>query len=286
MDRFDKFTDDARRALTSAQDEAQRFNHHYIGTEHILLGLIREPDGLAARVLQNLNIDAADARTAVESIIGRGDRPVGGEVGLTPRAKRVIEWAIEEARQLEHREINDGHLLLGLVREERGIAALVLESLGVGLDALRHEIHAEIGAAGASRTPRIGAGPGRGRRLISSGSSWEPRIGFSRAVRIGNRVVVAGTAPIWPDGSCDPDPERQARRCLEIIEAALAEAGAALSDVIRTRIYLTNADDADAVGRAHAAVFGDIRPASTMVVVAGFLDPRWRVEIEAEAQIG
>jgi enamine deaminase RidA (YjgF/YER057c/UK114 family) len=123
------------------------------------------------------------------------------------------------------------------------------------------------------------------RRRISSGSPWEPTIGFSRAVRVGDRVLVAGTAPVWPDGSCDPDPEAQAERCLEIIAAALAEAGASPTDVVRTRIFLTDPVVADAVGRAHAAVFGEIRPASTIVVVSALLDPRWVVEIEAEAVV-
>jgi enamine deaminase RidA (YjgF/YER057c/UK114 family) len=121
------------------------------------------------------------------------------------------------------------------------------------------------------------------RQRVASGSPFEKTIGFSRAVRAGNRVVVAGTAPIWPDGSCDPDPEVQARRCLEIITTALAEAGAGPEHVIRTRQYLTDARYADAVGRAHGAVFGEIRPASTMIVVAALLDSRWKVEIEAEA---
>ena len=95
MDRFDKFTDRARKVLTLAQDEAQRFNHNYIGTEHLLLGLVREGEGVAARVLENMNVELPKVRTAVEFIIGRGDRPVVGEVGLTPRAKRVIELAKE-----------------------------------------------------------------------------------------------------------------------------------------------------------------------------------------------
>jgi len=123
------------------------------------------------------------------------------------------------------------------------------------------------------------------RRRISSGSPFEPKVGFSRAVRTGNRVLVSGTAPIWPDGSCDPDPEVQARRCLEIILAALREAGAGPEHVVGTRMYVTRAEDGDAVGRAHGAMFRDVRPASTLVVVAGLLDPRWKVEIEAEAII-
>ena len=122
------------------------------------------------------------------------------------------------------------------------------------------------------------------RTRITSGSPYERRIGFSRAIAVDGRVLVAGTAPVWPDGSCDDDPHVQARRCLEIIERALGDAGATLAQVVRTRMFLTDAADADAVGRAHGEVFGDTRPASTMVVVKALLDPRWKVEIEAEAQ--
>ena len=124
------------------------------------------------------------------------------------------------------------------------------------------------------------------RRLVASGSPYEPVIGFSRAVRVGDRVLVSGTAPIWPDGSCDPDPEAQAARCLEIILTALAEAGASPEHVVRTRMYVLDPADWEAVGRAHGAVFAEVRPVSTMVVVAALLDPRWRVEIEAEALLG
>ncbi len=127
--------------------------------------------------------------------------------------------------------------------------------------------------------------PDDGCQLISSGSPFERTIGFSRAVRIGDRILVAGTAPIWPDGSCPPGVDAQARRCLEIIEAALAEAGGSMTSVVRTRMYLTDAADADAVGRVHGEVFADVRPAATMVIVAGLLDARWRVEIEAEAEV-
>ena len=139
-DRFDRFTDRARKVLTLAQDEAQRFNHNYIGTEHLLLGLVREGEGVAAKVLENLSVELAKVRQAVEFIIGRGERPVLGEIGLTPRAKKVIELAIDEARRLGHNYIGTEHLLLGLVREEGGIASGVLESLGVSLDKVRHEV--------------------------------------------------------------------------------------------------------------------------------------------------
>ena len=121
------------------------------------------------------------------------------------------------------------------------------------------------------------------RQRISSGSPYEPSVGFSRALRVGTNIYVSGTAPIWPDGSCDPDPEIQARRCLEIILDALAQAGASAKHVVRTRMFLTDPSYADAVGRAHAAVFGEVRPAATMVVIRGMLDPRWKIEIEADA---
>jgi hypothetical protein len=139
-DHFGKFTDGARQVLTLALDESQRLNHNYLGTEHFLLGLIRGEEGIAAQALRNLGLELEKVRIAVEFIIGRGDRPVVGEVGLTPRAKRVIELAIDESGRLGHDYIGTEHLLLGLIREGEGIAAGVLESLGVGLDRARAEV--------------------------------------------------------------------------------------------------------------------------------------------------
>jgi enamine deaminase RidA (YjgF/YER057c/UK114 family) len=124
------------------------------------------------------------------------------------------------------------------------------------------------------------------RKRVASGSLYEPVIGFSRAVVAGNHVAVSGTAPIMPDGGEPPaDAYGQAKRCLEIIGAALAEAGAGFADVVRTRTYLVDAGEWQEIGRAHGEVFTEVRPASTMVVVAGLLDPRWRVEMEADAII-
>jgi enamine deaminase RidA (YjgF/YER057c/UK114 family) len=123
------------------------------------------------------------------------------------------------------------------------------------------------------------------RQRISSGSPYEPAIGFSRAVRVGDRVLVSGTGPVWPDGSCPDDAAAQARRCFDIALAALTEAGAAPEHVVRTRMFLTSVEDAGAVSAVHGEIFGSVRPAATMVVVAGLLDPRWKVEIEAEAVI-
>jgi enamine deaminase RidA (YjgF/YER057c/UK114 family) len=121
------------------------------------------------------------------------------------------------------------------------------------------------------------------RQRISSGAPWEESIGYCRAVRVGDRVLVSGTAPVWPDGSCDPDPGAQARRCLEIIVDALREAGAGPEHVVRTRMYVTSREVGEVVGGVHGEVFGDVRPVSTMVVISGLLDPRFQVEIEAEA---
>ena len=116
----------------------------------------------------------------------------------------------------------------------------------------------------------------------SSGSPYEEPIGFSRAVRVGDRVLVSGTGPVGAD---DADAYTQTKRCLEIIGRALNDLGASMDDVVRTRMFITDASYSDDVGRAHGEVFGRVRPAATMVVVAGLLDPRWRVEIEADAVV-
>jgi enamine deaminase RidA (YjgF/YER057c/UK114 family) len=123
------------------------------------------------------------------------------------------------------------------------------------------------------------------RRRIFSGSPFEATIGFSRAVRVGDRVLVSGTGPVFPDGACPEAAAAQARRCLEIIVAALSEAGADVADVVRTRMFITSVGDAEAVGAVHGEIFGSVAPAATMVIVAALLDPRWKVEIEAEALI-
>src|SRR5947209_6759427 len=161
--KFDKFTERARKVLSLAQEEAQRFQHNYIGTEHLLLGLVREGEGVAAKVLSNLGVELNKVRSAVEFIIGRGDRIVLGEIGLTPRAKKVIELAVDEARRLNHHYNGTEHLLWGLVREGEGIAAGVLESLGVNLEKVRTQTIQVLSQSGApherdakhSKTPTI-----------------------------------------------------------------------------------------------------------------------------------
>lgn len=123
------------------------------------------------------------------------------------------------------------------------------------------------------------------RQSVHSGSPYEESIGFRRGVRLGHVIAVSGTAPVWPDGHVDPDPVAQARRCWEIALEALAHLGGAPEDVIRTRQYVVDVAEADDIGAVHGEVFGAIKPASTMVVVAGLLDPRWRVEVELDAVI-
>ena len=135
--RFEKFSERARKVLAIAQEEAQRFNHSYIGTEHILLGLSREPEGIASRVLEVLGIDGKRIRTAVEFIVSQDDSPKREDVGLTDRAKKVIELAVDEARKLNHHYIGTEHILIGILREGDGVAAGVLENLGASLEDVR-----------------------------------------------------------------------------------------------------------------------------------------------------
>ena len=152
--RFEKLSERARRVLSLAQEEAQRFNHNYIGTEHILLGLVRENEGTASKVLGGLGIELNKIRSAVEFIIGKGDTAASGEIGLTPRAKKVIELAVDEARRLNHHYIGTEHLLIGLMREGEGVAAGVLESLGVTLDKVRGETNSVLDKGGRSSKGR------------------------------------------------------------------------------------------------------------------------------------
>jgi ATP-dependent Clp protease ATP-binding subunit ClpA len=149
-DTFERFTNRARIVMTLAQDEAQRLGHNYMGTEHLLLGLVREGEGVAAIALTTLGVNLGDARAAILHIIGHGDRIVAGEIGLTPRAKKVIELAVDEARHMGHHYIGTEHLLLGLLREDEGIAAGVLESLGVNLERARGAVMQTLASRGAS----------------------------------------------------------------------------------------------------------------------------------------
>ena len=155
--RFEKFSERARKVLSLAQEEAQQFNHSYIGTEHILLGLVRETEGLAARVLAELGVKNAKIRSAVEFIIGKGEKTDSSEIGLTQRAKKVIELAVDEARRLNHNYIGTEHILIGIMKEGEGVAAGVLESLDVTLEKIR----AETAKLQRQRSPSQGQGSGK-----------------------------------------------------------------------------------------------------------------------------
>ena len=297
---FERFTDRARRVVILAQEEARLLNHNYIGTEHILLGLIHEHEGVAAKALESLDISLESVRGQVEEIIGPGAKPPEGHIPFTPRAKRVLELSLREALQLGHNYIGTEHVLLGLIREGEGVAAQVLVKLGADLARVREQVvHllATLGEASSSasggESERVVGEPSasrsrvlasRERVNISSGGPLEATVGYSRAVRVGAHVAVAGTTTLKPGGVDHPgDCYMQTRAVLQLIEDALRQAGAALSDVVRTRAFLTDISKADDYGRAHGEVFGDIRPAATLVEVSALVHPDLVVEIEVDA---
>src|SRR5512136_2059966 len=156
---FERFTDRARKVMALANQEAQRFNHEYIGTEHILLGLVKEGSGVAANVLKNLDVDLRKIRLEVEKLVQSGpDMVTMGKLPQTPRAKKVIEYAMEEARALNHNYVGTEHLLLGLLREHDGVAAQVLMNLQLKLDDVRTEVLNLLGA-GMEQEEQAPGGP-------------------------------------------------------------------------------------------------------------------------------
>jgi ATP-dependent Clp protease ATP-binding subunit ClpC len=187
--RFDKFSERARRVLTYAQEEAQNLNHNYIGTEHILLGMVREEDGVAARVLASMDVNLAKLRSAVEFVIGRGEKPSSGETGLTSRAKKVIELAIDEARTLNHNYIGTEHLLLGLLREGEGVAAGVLDSFGITIDKTRAEITRVLSQGAINRGAPLKAG---GRSQSKTPNLDAVSLDLTAAARAGKLDPVVG----------------------------------------------------------------------------------------------
>jgi ATP-dependent Clp protease ATP-binding subunit ClpA len=147
---YERFTDRARKVMQLANQEAQRFNHEYIGTEHILLGLVKEGSGVAANVLKNLDIDLRKIRLEVEKIVQHGpggEQVVMGRLPHTPRARKVIDYSLEEARRLKHNYVGSEHLLLGMLREEEGVAAQVLIYLGLDLERARSEVTRLVGSS-------------------------------------------------------------------------------------------------------------------------------------------
>ena len=158
---FGRFTERAQRVMVLSQEEARRLGHSVVGTEHILLGLIAEGEDVAARALLSLGISIDQVRAEVERIIGRGEKPTEGPIGFTPRSKRVLELAFDEARRLGHTYIGTEHLLLGLIREGEGVAAQVLHNLGADLEKVRTQVTSQIGGSGQAKAqkPRSGKTP-------------------------------------------------------------------------------------------------------------------------------
>src|SRR5476651_346569 len=202
MDMFERFTDRARKVMALANQEAQRFNHEYIGTEHILLGLVKEGSGVGANVLKNLDVDLRKVRLEVEKLVKSGpDMVTMGKLPQTPRAKKVIEYAIEEARNLNHNYVGTEHLLLGLLREHDGVAAQVLMNLGLKLEEVREEVLNLLGAGvetegtgeakegnakgGKSKTPALDSF-GRDLTELAREGSLDPVIGRANEIE---RVV-------------------------------------------------------------------------------------------------
>jgi ATP-dependent Clp protease ATP-binding subunit ClpC len=155
---FERFTSQSRRAVVLAQEEAASLNHHYIGTEHLLLGLLREDEGAAARALASADIALAPAREEVEVIIGRGQQAPSGHIPFTPRSKKCLELSLREALQLDHDYIGTGHLLLGLIGEGHGVAITVLDRLGANLDRLREQVILELATEPEDHGDVLGAG--------------------------------------------------------------------------------------------------------------------------------
>ncbi|MDR5696810.1 MAG: Clp protease N-terminal domain-containing protein, partial [Armatimonadota bacterium] len=185
---FERFTERARRVIILAQDEAKRLNHSAVGTEHILLGIVREGEGVASKVLDSLNIPADRVRAEIESAIGRGDRAPFEEVAFTPRAKKVLELALDEARRLGHNYIGTEHLLLGLIREGEGVAARVLEAMGADLERVRAQVVYLLGEEGTSSYPKASSKTptldefGRDLTKMARENKLDPVIGRDREI--------------------------------------------------------------------------------------------------------
>ena len=242
MGPFDRFNDRAKRVLALAQDEAIRFNHNYIGVEHLLLGLVREGEGVAARVLDSLGIDLSRARSSVEVMIGRGKGTTSpSEITLSPRTKKVIELAVDEARKLGHSHVGTEHLLLGIVREGQSVGAGVLESMGVNLEQVRHQVIAVLG----QHRPEMGATASAG-----IGPSAGAGIGSSHPVPFVDRLETSGRRALarayWEAGRAN-DKEVAPHHLL---------LGLVTSDDVWTHRLLTElgVDLADLVTRIDAAV--------------------------------